>query len=64
MYFIRRKPLTILYGMESDEMAEGPKLVPTLQTFRVKPKYPFGSHHTYKQKTSLKVNELLFLILF
>ena len=41
--------------MESEEMTEGSKLVPTLQTFRVKPKYPFGSHHTYLKKNYSKI---------
>jgi len=43
----RRKKLLVIYGVESEEMQEAHKLVPTIQTVRVKPKYPFGSHHTY-----------------
>ena len=45
MHF-RRKKLLIIYGVESEEMQGAHKLVPTIQTVRVKPKYPFGSHHT------------------
>jgi len=43
---VQRKKLLIIYGVESEEMQGAHKLVPTIQTVRVKPKYPFGSHHT------------------
>lgn len=43
---VQRKKLLVIYGVESEEMQEAHKLVPTIQTVRVKPKYPFGSHHT------------------
>lgn len=44
--FCRRKPLLVVYGMESEEMRTAHTLVPTMKTVRVKPKYPFGSHHS------------------
>lgn len=38
--------MLVIYGTESEELAAAQSRVPTLHPIRVKPKYPFGSHHT------------------
>ncbi|KAI9557608.1 hypothetical protein GHT06_017436 [Daphnia sinensis] len=57
---VQRKPLLVIYGAESEELLEAKSRVPTINTIRVKPKYPFGSHHTkmslmYYEDGSLRV---------
>jgi len=43
---VQRKKLLVIYGVESEEMQDAHKRIPTIRTARVKSKFPFGSHHT------------------
>ena len=39
------KPLVILYGAEDPQLAQN-NLPVNIKAVRIKPKYPFGTHHT------------------
>ncbi len=50
------KPLVILYGAEDPQLAPD-NLPSNVTAVRIKPKYPFGTHHT---KVCFSVDEFLY----
>ncbi|KZS04356.1 putative Tyrosyl-DNA phosphodiesterase [Daphnia magna] len=59
---VQRKPLLVIYGVESKELSEAGSRVPTINTIRVKPKYPFGSHHTKMSMMSYEDGSLRIVV--
>ncbi|XP_057366937.1 probable tyrosyl-DNA phosphodiesterase [Daphnia carinata] len=59
---VQRKPLLVIYGAESEELSEAKSRVPTINTIRVKPKYPFGSHHTKMSALSYEDGSLRIVV--
>ena len=50
------KPLVILYGAEDPQLAQN-NLPVNIKAVRIKPKYPFGTHHTKVHFFLLKSSE-------
>lgn len=58
----RFKPLTLLYGVEDDDLKEGKKLPSNVTAVKVKPPTAFGHHHTKMSVLAYKDNSIRVIV--